>query len=128
MLVMRTTERPADPVGELVGSQQAVEFDDPSFPMNPLGLDGVQPRALLGKMATHDPHPLAAVFDAGLCLPSHRLTSLETCQEALSQMRSKTFLPAASSSSQHHPRNCVVMELTGLPSTNLIHMSSRRGR
>src|SRR5215203_5445619 len=66
MLVMRTTERPADPVGELVGSQQAVEFDDPSFPMNPLGLDGVQPRALLGKMATHHPHPLAAVFDAAV--------------------------------------------------------------
>jgi hypothetical protein len=48
MLVMRTTESPAYPLGELVGSQQAVEFDDSSFPMNPLGLyqpDTIHPSA-----------------------------------------------------------------------------------
>src|SRR5215203_267970 len=56
--------------------------------------------------------------------PSQRLTSLEMCQLALSQMRSITFLPSSSSFSVHHPKNSVVMELTGRPSTNLIHASS----
>src|SRR5918995_996308 len=63
MLVMRTIERPADPLGELVGPQKPVELHDPPFPVYPLGLDGVQPRTLLRKKATHDPHPTAAVFD-----------------------------------------------------------------
>src|SRR5919107_5467512 len=37
--------------------------------------------------------PSALSLRRRLCLPSHRLTSLETCQEALSQMSSRTFLP-----------------------------------
>src|ERR671911_514842 len=68
------------------------------------------------------PQPLS--FTSRLCLPSHRLTSLEMCQLALSQIRRRVFLPTLSSPSQHHERNRVLMELTGLPSTNLIHMSS----
>src|SRR5215207_5982090 len=43
-----------------------------------------------------------------LCLPSHLLTSLEICQLALSQMRSRTFLPIASSFSKLHSTNRVV--------------------
>src|SRR5918997_4293444 len=63
MLVMRTIERSADPLGELVGPQKPVELHDLPFPVYPLGLDGVQPRTLLRKKATHDPHPTAAVLD-----------------------------------------------------------------
>src|SRR5215218_4246373 len=63
MIVMRTTERPTHPVGEFVRAEQAVKLHDPSLPMNPLRLNGVQPRALLREEATHDPHPLAAPFD-----------------------------------------------------------------
>src|SRR5215210_3698134 len=63
MIVMRTTERPTHSVGEFVGAEQAVELHDPSLPMNPLRLNGVQPRALLREEAAHDPHPLAAPFD-----------------------------------------------------------------
>src|SRR5215213_7430026 len=72
--------------------------------------------------------PLAPCLTPRLCFPSHLLTSLEICQLALSQIRRRTFLSAAWSSSKHHERNCVVMELTGLPSTNLIHVSSSPGR
>src|SRR5688572_19791154 len=53
------------------------------------------------------PSPLFLTFR--LCLPSHLRTSLEMCQLALSQMKSRTFLPSFSSSSKHHERNCVVL-------------------
>src|SRR5215204_326461 len=68
MLVMRTTKDPADPVGEFVGAQQTVELDNFSFPMNPLGLYGVQPRALLGQEAAHYPHSgfAPALFDSAV--------------------------------------------------------------
>ena len=72
------------------------------------------------------PQPLS--LTRRLCFPSHLLTSLETCQLALSQMRRRTFLPRASSLCRLHERNRVVMEATGLPSTNLIHVSSISGR
>src|SRR5215213_8023014 len=51
--------------------------------------------------------PLPLFLTPRLCWPSQRLTSRLTCQLALSQMRSRTFLPRASSCSQHHPRNRV---------------------
>jgi hypothetical protein len=129
MLVMRTTKDPTDPVGELISSQKTVWLDDLALAVDPLGLYGVKPRTLLGQQAAHDPHSFAAVFDAAVVLsePSSHLAAYVPAG-ALSQMRSRTFLPAASSFSQHHKRNCVVMELTGRPSTNLSHVSSSWGR
>src|SRR5215208_3454007 len=56
----------------------------------------------------------------------HSLTSLEMCQEALSQINTHTFLPVAASFSEHHERKRVVMPLTGLPSTKRSHTSSKR--
>src|SRR5215203_2512027 len=56
MLVMRTTENPAYPLGKLVCSEQPLGLYDPALCLYPLGLYGVKPRALLGKHATHDPH------------------------------------------------------------------------
>jgi hypothetical protein len=125
MLVVRTTEDPANSVGELVSSQQSVGFYDLALAVYPLGLYVALSHGLcLGsrQLTILTPRPL--VFTSRLCFPSQRLTSLEMCQLALSQMRSSTLLPAASSFSQHHERNRVVMELTGLPSTNLNHVSS----
>src|SRR5215208_3042908 len=55
------------------------------------------------------------------------LTSRLLCQLALFQIRSRASLPLASSRSQQYPRNCVVMELTGRPSTNLSHVFSSSG-
>src|SRR3954466_5108144 len=63
MLVVRTTEDPANPVGKLMGTQQTVGLYHFSLAMNPFGLDGVQPRALLGQKAAYDPHSRATLFD-----------------------------------------------------------------
>src|SRR5215212_166043 len=63
MLVMRTTKYPANPLGELVSSQQSVGFHDLALAVYPLGLYGIEPRTLLRKKAAHDPHSIAALFD-----------------------------------------------------------------
>jgi len=63
MLVMRTTEDSTDPVGEFISAQQTLGLYHFSLAMNPFGLYGVQPRALLGQKAAYDPHSLATLFD-----------------------------------------------------------------
>ena len=63
MFVVRTTERPAHPVGQFIRAQQSIELHDLALAMNPFGLDGVQPRALLRQKATDDPYPTAALLD-----------------------------------------------------------------
>src|SRR5687768_7029142 len=68
MLVMRTTECPADPVGEFVSTEHSVELHHPALAVYPFGFYGVQPRALLGQEAAHDPHPLSARFDPAVVL------------------------------------------------------------
>src|SRR5215212_5245239 len=63
MLVMRAIEDPAYPLGKLVCSEEPLRLHDLALGVHPLGLDRVQPRALLRKQATHDPHPAPALFD-----------------------------------------------------------------
>src|SRR5215210_5725847 len=68
MLVMRTTENLTDPVGELVSTKQTVGLDHFSLAVDPLGLYGVEPRALLGQQAAYDPDPTPALFDLAVML------------------------------------------------------------
>src|SRR5215207_11356407 len=70
MLVMRTTENPAYPLRQLVGSKQPIWLDDLALAVYPLGLYGVKPRTLLRKKATHDPHSgfAAALLDFSVVL------------------------------------------------------------
>ena len=64
MLVMRTIEDPANPLGELVSSQRiTLRLHYFALAVNPFGFYGVKPWTLLGKKATHDPHPLCALLD-----------------------------------------------------------------
>src|SRR5215216_6903886 len=65
---MRTSEYPANPLCEFVGAQQTVGLDHFALAMNPLGLYGVQPRALLRKKAAYDPHPAPALLDFSVVL------------------------------------------------------------
>jgi hypothetical protein len=98
MLVMRTTKDPTDPIRKLISSQKTLRFHDLALAVYPLWLDGVEPRTLLRQrrqLTILTPSPLS--LTSRLCFPSQRLTSLEMCQEALSQMRIMAFLPAASS-------------------------------
>src|SRR5215212_7150208 len=63
MLVVRTSKRRADSLGQLIGTEQTVGFDYLALAMNPLGLHRIEPRALLGQQTTDDPHPfLLALF------------------------------------------------------------------
>src|ERR671914_853182 len=63
MLVMRTIEDSADPICQLVSGEQPGGLYDLALAMNPLGLHGVEPRALFGQKAAYDPHSFAALFD-----------------------------------------------------------------
>src|ERR671911_2348882 len=66
MLVVRTTEDPADPVGELICTEQPLGLRDLAFGGDPLGLYGVQPRALSGQKARDYAYPTAAFFDTAV--------------------------------------------------------------
>ena len=63
MLIMWTAEDPADPLSKLVCAQRILRLYHLTFAMDPLGLYGVQPRALFGQKAAYDPHSIPAVFD-----------------------------------------------------------------
>ena len=65
MLVVRTTEDPADPICELISAEQSLRRCDFAFAMNPLGLDRIEPRALGRQKAGNYAHPSFAtiVFD-----------------------------------------------------------------
>jgi hypothetical protein len=64
MLVMRTIEDPANPIGEFISAQHSVGFDHFALAMHPLlGLYGVQPRTPLWQKATHNPHSASALLD-----------------------------------------------------------------
>ena len=98
MLVVRTTKYPAYPIRKLVGTKKSIGLDHFALAVDPFGFYGVKPRTLLRKrrqLTILTPSPLFLTWR--LCLPSQRLTSLETCQLALSQIRSRIFLPAAPS-------------------------------
>src|SRR5215208_6806880 len=107
MIVVRTTKHPAHPLGKLVRPQQTVRLDDLALCVDPLGLYGVKHGLCFGRrqLTILTPASLPLSLTRRLCFPSHLLTSLEMCQEALSQMSSRTFLPISSSSSKLHRRN-----------------------
>src|SRR5215216_808385 len=60
MLVMRTSEDPADPICEFISTEQPLGLCDLAFAMNPLGLYRIEPRALGRQQARHYPHPTFA--------------------------------------------------------------------
>src|SRR5215207_7657556 len=63
MLVVRTIEDTTNPIGKFVCSKHSIGLDHFSLAVHPLGLNGVQPRALLGQKTAHDPNPFATLFD-----------------------------------------------------------------
>src|SRR3712207_6593435 len=63
---MRTIEDPADPICQLVSREQPVGLDHLALAVDPLGLYGRQPRALLGQKAAYDPHSAATLFDSAV--------------------------------------------------------------
>src|SRR5919112_3625653 len=60
---MSAAEDPANPVGELVSTEQPLGLNYLTFAMNPLRLDGIEPWALGGQQTRQYPDPMAAGFD-----------------------------------------------------------------
>jgi hypothetical protein len=108
---MRTSENPTHPVGELVCSEKPPGSTTLRLACTHFGSMELSHGLCLGKRQLTILTPPPFSLTSRLCLPSHLLTSFETCQLALSQIRRRTFLPISSSSSAHHERKRVVMEL-----------------
>ena len=104
MRLMGASEDPADSVGQLIGGEQPIGLvDDLAIGVDPHRLNRVQPPGLLGKKADDDAYPRAASSDlARLWAAIQFLTDLLLCQLALSQIRSRAFLPISSSLRQLH--------------------------
>ncbi len=77
MLVVRTIEDTTYPIGKFVCSKHSIGLYNFSLAVHPLRLDGIQPRALLGKRQLTILTPSPLFLTPRLCLPSHLLTSLE---------------------------------------------------
>ena len=63
MRFMRTSERGAGPLGDLVGRQEPRRLQHPALAMHPLGLDRIQPRTLARQQAAEDAQALPAALD-----------------------------------------------------------------
>jgi hypothetical protein len=77
MLVMRTTEDPTHPVGELISSKQSLGLCNLAFAVDLLGLYSIEPWALGGQQACYYPNPNAAGFDFSVvrCDPVSHLSA-----------------------------------------------------
>lgn len=94
MLIMRTTEELADPICELISAKQSLELCDLAFAVDPLGLYGVEPRALGGQQARYSIRTtwlLALTWRLWALIQP--LSSWLLCQLALSQINSRASLP-----------------------------------
>src|SRR5215203_866050 len=131
MRLMDTAEGPTDPVGKLISADQPLGLNYLAFAMRiHLGSIGLSHGLLVGNRhgTIRTPASLPLSLTWRLWAAIQPLTRWLLCQLALSQIRSRAFLPLRWSFSQHHPRNCVVIALTGRPSTNLSQVSPIPGR
>ena len=93
MFFVITAEDFANPLGELVSTEQPLSLNYLAFAVNPLGLYCIEPRALGRQQTWHYPDPMAAGFDTAVvgADPASDLSWL-LCQLALSQIRSRASL------------------------------------
>jgi hypothetical protein len=110
MLVVRTTEDATDPIGEFVGAKQTLGLYNLALAVDPFGFDRVESHGLcLGKrqltilklrLRLHCAFDLAVVRTE----PTPDLLG-DVPTRVVPEIRSKTFLPRASSLWQLHERN-----------------------
>src|ERR671931_1623639 len=58
-----------DTIHDLLRTEQPVRFDDRPFPMDPFGLNGIQPGAFTWQPAGQDADPAPGLFDMVIMLP-----------------------------------------------------------
>ena len=63
VVFMRAAEIGTGAVGDLVGREQPGGLNDGALAMDPLGLDGLEPRTLDRQIAGREAHPLALLVD-----------------------------------------------------------------
>src|SRR5215207_5763493 len=66
MLFVSTAEDFANPLGELISTEQPLSLNYLAFAVNPLGLYCIEPRALGRQQTWHYPDPMAAGFDTAV--------------------------------------------------------------
>src|SRR5829696_1405953 len=123
MLFVSTAEDFANPLGELISTEQPLSLNYLAFAVNPLGLYRVEPGALGGQQTRHYSDSMAAGFDTAVVGADPASDLMAFMPACVVQIRSRASLPLCLSLWQHQERNCVVMELTGRPSTNLSQVS-----
>src|SRR3982750_1454380 len=124
MLVMRTAEDLANPVGELVGCEQTVGLDHFTLAVNPFGLYRVKPWAPLGQKAAYNPNSFAAILDLAVMFPEPALdlfgdmpacvvpdqkqSLLASCFELLDAPRQKPGRYPTDGPTIHEPQPCLI--------------------
>ncbi len=94
MLVVRTVEGRANVLGQLLGAEQPIGFHHPlRLPCTHLGSIGFSHGLCLGSRQLMILTPRPLFLTPRLCVPIQLRSSLLTCQGALSQIKTKTFLP-----------------------------------
>ena len=63
MWFIRAAKMRTDPLRQLFGRKQPIEFNDGSLAMHPLGLDGIEPGAFRWESKGQDAHTFARLFD-----------------------------------------------------------------
>src|ERR671914_868878 len=79
MLFISTAKVITDPLGQLLATEQAVGLHYPTFGMDPVRFDGVEPRAFGGQGTGENAHPLASALDRAVVFPNpvfHFLTDV----------------------------------------------------
>ena len=128
MRLVGTSESSADPIGELVSTEQSLGLEHLAFTVNPLGLDGVEPRALGGQEARYDSYPTASVLGFPVMGgdPASDLSALmPAC--VVPDKKQSLLAPRLEPLAAVPEELRGVMELTGRPSTNLSHVFSSSG-
>jgi hypothetical protein len=129
MLFVSTAEDTANPLGELVCTEQPLGLNYLAFAVDPLGLYRIEPRALGGQQTWHYPNPTAAGFDTAVVGDdpiSHLMALVPTSVVPDKKQSLLTPLPKPVAAPREKLRG--VMELTGRPSTNLSQVSLICGR
>jgi hypothetical protein len=131
MRLMDTAEGPTNPISELISTEQPLGLNYLAFGVDPLGFYRVEPQALGGQQTRHYPHSgfACAGFDTAV-VGGDPLAHLSALMPAcvVPDKKQSLLAPPLELLSEHQERNCVVIALTGRPSTNLSQLSPIPGR
>src|SRR5215203_1260654 len=111
MLFVSTAEDFANPLGELVSTEQPLSLNYLAFAVNPLGLYCIEPRALGRQQTWHYPDPMAAdpasdlmAFMPACVVPDEKQSLLAPLSKPVAAPREKLRGYGAHGSAIHEPQ------------------------